>query len=185
VITGWNDPPRRFGPDLPDWVDPAATLHQRVPPHLSYIVSTSNGGDTWNPSSASLFGVVSRIRLNANGTGLELVDYGPSFRYPSEVYAVKWPPGSTRTVYRDPKFAVTDVWLGVDGTAYLAGIVIKGQLRSLIPSKVQVLTSKDLKEWTPIPVDYRAEANSAILAVADDDHLWMATNTGMILKLVR
>jgi hypothetical protein len=50
---------------------------------------------------------------------------------------------------------------------------------------VQVLTSTDLTNWTPIPVDYRAEANSAILAASDDDHLWLATNTGMILKLVR
>jgi hypothetical protein len=34
-------------------------------------------------------------------------------------------------------------------------------------------------------VDYRAEATATILAAAEDDHLWMATDTGMILKLVR
>ena len=185
LITGWNNPPNRYGPDLPDWVDPAVTLHQRVPPHITYTVATYVGAQTWKASAGSLFGVVTRVRLHADGTGLGLIDYGQSFRYPSEVYSIKWPPGTTHTVYRDSKFAVTDIWQASDGTAYLAGIVIKGQLRSLIPTPVQVLTSKDLKDWKPIPVDYRAEATTAILAAAGDDNLWMATNTGMILKLVR
>lgn len=185
LITGWNNPPRRNAPRLPDWVDPEETLRHRETPHLSYTLATTNGGTSWTPGSASLFGMISRVRLNGDGKGLGLAEYGEGFRYPSEVYDITWPPGTTRTIYRDPKFAVSDVWLASDGTAYLAGTVVRGQLRSLIPGRVQVLTSKDLKDWTPIPVDYRAEANSAILAVADDDHMWMATNTGMILKLVR
>jgi hypothetical protein len=32
-------------------------------------------------------------------------------------------------------------------------------------------------------VDYRAFAARAILAVADAAHIWVATDTGMILKL--
>lgn len=185
LITGWNIPPRQFPLTVPDWVDPDASLRQREPPHLSYTLATGNGGGTWTPASGSLFGVVSRIRLGAKGMGLGLIRYGQSFRYPSETYSITWPAGATHTVYRDPKFSVTDIWLASDGTAYLAGTLIRGQLRDLIPSKVQVLTSKDLKTWTPIPVDYRAQAISTIMAGADDDHLWMATNTGMILKLVR
>jgi len=185
LITGWNIPPRRFAPPLPDWVDPAGTLRQRDPPHLSYTLATGDGGGHWTPSAGSLFGTVARVRLGAKGTGLGLIQYGESFRYPSEVYSLTWPVGKSTTVYRDVKFAVSDIWLATDGTAYLAGTQVRGQIRSLIPAKVQVLTSKNLKDWTAIPVDYRAEANSAILAASDDDHLWLATNAGMILKLVR
>jgi hypothetical protein len=36
-----------------------------------------------------------------------------------------------------------------------------------------------------MPVDYRAEATATILAASDDKHLWMATDTGMILALTR
>jgi photosystem II stability/assembly factor-like uncharacterized protein len=185
IITGWNIPPKRFPPRLPDWVDPEGTLRQRESPHLSYTLSTSNGGAAWTPSAGSLFGVVSRIRFGPEGRGIGLVQYGESFRYPSEAYALSWPLGGTKTIYRDPKFAITDIWLASDGTVYLAGIAVRGQMHTVIPSKVQVLTSKDLQNWTPIPVDYRAEAFSTILAGADDEHLWMATNNGMILKLVR
>ena len=85
----------------------------------------------------------------------------------------------------DAKFDVTDIWLASDGTAFLSGTVIRGKLRGVIPDKVQVLTSQDLENWTPIAVDYRAEATATILAASDDDHLWMATDTGMILRLVR
>jgi photosystem II stability/assembly factor-like uncharacterized protein len=185
LITGWNIPPRRFGPDLPDWVDPDSTLHQRDTPHLSYTLATKDGGAKWTPSSSSLFGTIARVRFAPGGKGLGLMQYSETFRYPSEVYSIEWPGGGTRTVYRDPKFAVTDIWLATDGTAYLAGTAVRGQLRSVIPQKVQVLTSKDFENWTPIPVDYRAEATSAILAAAGDENIWMATDTGMILKLVR
>jgi hypothetical protein len=34
-------------------------------------------------------------------------------------------------------------------------------------------------------VDYHAEATAIVLAASDDDHLWMATDTGMILQLAR
>ena len=129
--------------------------------------------------------MVSRVRLGAKGNGLGLLRYGQSFRYPSEVYSITWPAGATHTVYREANFSISDIWLAADGTAYLAGTLIRGQLRNLLPSKVQVLASKDLKTWAAIPVDYRAQAIGTILAAADDDHLWMATDTGMILKLVR
>ena len=33
-------------------------------------------------------------------------------------------------------------------------------------------------------MDYRAVAHSVIIAGPDEQHLWIATDTGMILKLV-
>jgi hypothetical protein len=35
-----------------------------------------------------------------------------------------------------------------------------------------------------MPVDDRAVAHSAIIAGPDESHVWVATDTGMILKLI-
>jgi hypothetical protein len=185
LITGWNIPPKRFAPLAPSWMDPESASRQRDTPHLSFTLTTSDAGVDWSPASASLFGIVARVRFVPEGKGLELMQYSESFRYPSEVYAITWPGGATHTIYRDTKFDVTDVWMSSDGTAYLSGTELRGKLRGVIPDKVQVLTSNDLENWTPMPVDYRAEASATVLAAADDDHLWLATDTGMILKLQR
>lgn len=185
LITGWNIPPRRFEAPLPNWMDPDTALRQRETPHLSFTLTTSDGGGNWAAAAASLFGIIARVRFSPDGKGLELMQYSETFRYPSEVYGIEWPGGKTHTVFRDANLDVTDIWLASDGTAYLSGTAVRGKLRGVIPDKVQVLTSKDFEHWTPIPVDYHAEATATILAASDDDHLWMATDTGMILKLVR
>jgi hypothetical protein len=36
-----------------------------------------------------------------------------------------------------------------------------------------------------MPVDYRVVAQSLVLAGPDSEHLWAATDTGMILQLAR
>ena len=53
-----------------------------------------------------------------------------------------------------------------------------------IPSRLHVLQSADLKQWTEMEVDYRAEARHAVLAVPNGSHAWIATDTGMILRWV-
>ena len=60
---------------------------------------------------------------------------------------------------------------------------MQGKLRDVVPGKVQVLMSKDYIVWNEMPVDYRAEAHRVILAAPDEDDMWMATDTGMILRL--
>jgi hypothetical protein len=47
-----------------------------------------------------------------------------------------------------------------------------------------MLESADLKVWEEMDVDYRAIAQRAILAAPDAQHVWVATDTGMILTLV-
>jgi photosystem II stability/assembly factor-like uncharacterized protein len=182
LITGWNVPPNRY--DLPSWVDPESTLGARQRPHQSYTLATSDGGVNWTAAAKSLYGTIARVRFGPDGKGLGLLQYAEAQRFPSEVYTVEWPSGTSHTVYRDTKFAISDIWLSADGTAYAAGTIVRGKLRNVMPEKLQVLTSKDFETWTPIPVDYRAEANSVMLA-GSGDHVWMATDSGMILKLVR
>ncbi len=183
-IAGLNLPPQRFGPELPEWVDPEAAMDRHRLPHLIYTVITHDGGKTWKSNSASVFGETSQVRFLPDGRGLGLMVYSQDFRYPSEVYRIDWHSGRSSTIYKDPKFAVTDIWLDQDGTAYLAGVQAQAKLRDIVPGKVQVLVSKDYVNWTEQAVDYRASAHRAMLAGAGGD-LWMATDAGMILKLTR
>ena len=53
-----------------------------------------------------------------------------------------------------------------------------------IPGKLKILESRNLKVWEEMDVDYRAVAQSAVIAVADPRHIWVATDTGAILGLV-
>jgi photosystem II stability/assembly factor-like uncharacterized protein len=185
IISGWNAPPRRGGPQFPDWMDPEEAMNRRETPHLSYSLVTRDGGKTWKQNSASLFGDIVRIRFGPEGVGLGLIEYSNAFRFPSEAYRIDWKTGKSETLYRDRRFAISDVWLTPDGTAYLAGTVVAGQIRNVVPGKVQVLRSKDLKSWDEMPVDYKASGNRVYLSVIDDDHMWMATDSGMILKMVK
>jgi hypothetical protein len=184
LISGWNLPPRRYPQQFPDWMDPEEALNRRETPHLSYSLVTNDGGKNWVSHSNSLFGEISRVRVGPAGVGLGLIEYSNGFRYPSEAFKVDWAKGTSATVYRDRRFAISDIWLTPDGMAYLAGTVAAGQVRNVVPGKVQVLRSRDFTTWTELPVDYRATANRATLAVVDGNNMWLATDNGMILKLV-
>jgi hypothetical protein len=166
---------------FPTWLDPEDALNRREMPHLSYTLSTNDGGKTWVSASSSLLGHITRFRLTPDGRGLGLKEYADSFKYPSEVYQIDWKTGKSETVFRDKKYAISDVWFAKDGTAYLAGIEVPGQVRSVMPGRVKVFHSKDLKGWDEMKVDYRASAQRAIFAESGD--LWLATDNGMILKL--
>jgi hypothetical protein len=87
-------------------------------------------------------------------------------------------------VYRDENTQINDVALTTTGTPYLAGHEMVGVVRdNPIPGKLKVLTTTDFVRWTEIPVDFRAEAHRAYLAIAEDRDVWVATDTGMLLKL--
>jgi photosystem II stability/assembly factor-like uncharacterized protein len=182
LVTGWNLPPRPQR--MPDWMDPEAAVSRRDVPHLSYSLVTHDGGKSWKSNASSLFGEVSRVRFGPDGIGLGLIEYANSFRYPAEAYKIDWKTGGSQTVYRDRHFAISDVWLGADGTAYLAGAQMMGQVRGVVPSKVMVIRSRNREytQWEEMPVDYRAVANRVVLAIVDPTHMWMATDGGMILK---
>jgi photosystem II stability/assembly factor-like uncharacterized protein len=182
IITGWNMPQRDNDQRFPDWLDPEEALARRDLPHLSYSLVTNDGGKTWKAESASLFGEIQRVRLTSSGRGLGLMVFSQGFRYPSEVYRIDWKTGKNETIFRDRQFFVSDVWLGDDGAAYLGGAKVVGQMRGIVPGKIQVLRSTDLVSWREMPVDYRAVANQVLFAAAGKS-MWMATDNGMILKL--
>jgi hypothetical protein len=181
IILGSNNPPQ---PERePDWLEPGSAINRRETPHLFLNLQTSDGGKTWNAHAASMFGEITRARFNPPARGLGLLEHLPSFAYPSEVFAIEWPSGGNSIVYRDKNVFISDVWIAPDGAYYLAGVELASRLREVIPQKVKVLVSRDLKDWSAMDVDYRAAANRVIMAGAGKD-LWLATNNGMILKLV-
>jgi hypothetical protein len=81
---------------------------------------------------------------------------------------------------------VTDVLVFEGSPGYLAAIEPPGAVRNLpIPGKLKILQSSDLSNWTEMPVDYRAEGQRAVFAAASAGDIWVGTDAGMILKLVR
>ena len=139
IIFGFNQPAMRWGAKFPAWMDPEDALSRRETPHLLYTMVTHDAGQTWRSGSTSLFGQVTRARFSANGPGLGLIEYGDSATYPSEVYKLDWTTGKNQTIFRDKRYAITDVWLTKDGTSYLAGVEMAGQVRSIVPGQYQSL----------------------------------------------
>jgi len=187
LITGWSRPPRRDEQRrLPDWMEPERAARRREWPTLSILVDTRDGGESWRPSVTSMFGQITRVRLTPDGRGLGLVEFSHSFDWFSEVFRLDWRTGNSERCFRRADRDVTDVALITDGPGYLAAIEPQGsKVRLPIPGKLKVLRSRDLANWEEMEVDYRAFARRAVLAVAAPEQVWLATDTGMILKLVR
>jgi hypothetical protein len=183
IISGWNIPPRRGGPD---WMEPENAAKRQQVPHYSVLLETIDGGKKWIKSEASVFGEITRLSLTPQGTGLGLVEFKDMFEYPSDVEKINMHTGASERTFHAKDRAITDVRLFAgSNTAIIAGYETSGVVvRSPIPGKVKVLTSKDLENWTEMAVDYRAVAHAAIIAGPDDKNVWIATDTGMILKLV-
>jgi len=185
IVSGWSEPPKKDADPLPDWMEPDKAVRNVETPHLSITMQTRDAGRKWSVDTTSMFGRVTRIRFGPFGMGLALIEFAHSFAWPSEVYRINSYNGESERAYRDKNRAITDAWVGPSGGGYLAGIEVPGELHSAsLPGKVKILRSADLNRWTEMAVDYRAVASRVTLALVDDNNVWAATDTGMILKLV-
>jgi photosystem II stability/assembly factor-like uncharacterized protein len=184
VIAGGSQPPRReegFRGAVPAWMDPERASKRKQVPTLTLLAQTRDGGATWETSTAPLFGLVSSLRY-AGLDGLIVMGFNESFQWPSEVYRMS--DGSPTRVFRDKSPRITDAALYKGPHIFLAGVEPTGKMNTAaIPGKVKVLQSDDFEAWTDMPVSYKAVARSVIMAGPDQDHLWIATDTGMILHL--
>ena len=184
TVTGWSRPPRQNDSRFPDWMMPQQARLRGEFPTLSVLVETRDGGKTWQPQVTSMFGEITRVRMQTTGLGLALIEFVDWFRFPSEVYRLDLRTGGSERCFRFKDRSVTDIALPLGGPALLASVDVLGELRhSPIPSKVRVYRSYDLLHWSEMNVDYRAVATRATLAAADPEHVWLATDTGMILQL--
>ena len=135
-------------------------------------------------TTAPLMGNLMSVKMAGN-IGLAVFGFEESFTWPSEVYKLDMNVNKSSRVFREMNRRVLDCAM-FPGRAYLAAVEPPGKLNSLpIPGKVKILTSLDFETWTEMDVDYKAVARSLVLAGPDADHQWAATDTGMILHLVR
>lgn len=194
IIAGWSMPAR---PPAATGSEAGAGPSETAPqiPTYSVMLQTVDAGQTWKKSDASLFGQITRISMAPQGTALGLIEFRDRFDYPSEVYSIDLHTGTSERSFRATDRAITDVRLfrGLS-TGVIAGYETTGPGdaaggtvnvgRGLVPGKLKVLISEDLKQWEEMTVDAHAVAHRAILSGPDPDHLWIATDTGMILRLV-
>ncbi|MCL6546282.1 MAG: hypothetical protein K6T61_13715 [Bryobacteraceae bacterium] len=188
IIVGHSTPPApsprglRRTPSLPDPIQPGAPRRER--PHLMIALQTSNGGDTWKASTTSVFGSVRRIAFLPDGHALLLFQFLGDFSLPSEIHRMPALKDSSSRVFARADRAVADLAVTAHGTVMLAAIEPPGTRHwGPIPGKLKVLRSSDLKDWREMEVDYRAVAREAVLAFLDENHAWIGTDTGMILRL--
>src|SRR5579863_3041097 len=176
IITGWNQPQGTAKGRLPEWMNPSANRFRRETPHVSVFLQTRDGGKTWDPTTGSLFGHVSCVRLSPAGFGLGVIEFTESFDWPSEVFRIDWTTGKSERVFRSQHRLITDVAIPPAGPSYLAGIEKLDKLSdSPVPGKVKVYLSDDLANWTEMDVDYKATAHRAMLSAVDDHNIWLAT----------
>jgi hypothetical protein len=184
LIVGGATPPRRDDDRLPSWMEPEVAVRRRQVPSLTLLLQTLDGGAKWLHSTAPLFGIVTGLRL-AGDDGLAVMGFNESFEWPSEVERIDLTSGKSTRVFREKNRRVLDSALFPGPRAFLAAVEPTGRLNSSpIPGKVKILTSTNFTDWSEMDVDYKAVARSLILAGPDADHLWCATDTGMILHLV-
>jgi len=182
IITGWNQPPSKSG--LPEWMSPTEQRSRRETPRVSIFLQTKDGGKTWDASTGSLFGHVTCVRLSLSGYGLGVIEFSDSFDWPSEVFRIDWNTGTSDRVFREKNQLITDVALPPSSPAYIAGFEKQDRLTdSPVPGKLKVWRSEDLANWQPMEVDYRATAHKAMISAVDAGNIWVATDTGTILKL--
>lgn len=184
IITGWNPPQRDSPMGVPSWMNPNESRFRRETPQVSIFLQTHEGGKTWDASTGSLFGHVTCVRLSLAGFGLGVIEFSESFEWPSEVFRIDWTTGKSRRVFRQQNRLITDVALPPTGPAYLAGMEKLDRLsESPVPGKLKVWRSDDHTNWQEMEVDYRATAHRAMISALDDRNIWIATDTGMILKV--
>ncbi len=170
---------------LPIWLNPSLARYQSERQGKVGVLETLDGGKNWQASTISLIGKLTRLRLAPDGLAIILVEYKDYFALPASVYRTRLTKNGPQVVFEERDRAVTDVALLPDGTELIASIETPGSSNQVpIPGKLKMLRSTNWKVWEEMGTDYRAVAQRAVLAVADERHVWVATDTGMILNLV-
>ena len=181
-ILGYAGRPRNDR--APDWLDPARAQFRKQAPRTTITLETRDGGKSWQGATAQSLAELTRLKVGQRGSGLGLWEFREFAEFPTEVYRVNLDNYQKTNVYAQSDRVVTDIAYFPDGDAFLATVEHPGKLKDVpIPGKLKILRSSSLSTWLDMDVDYRAVAERAILAGPDAQHLWVATDTGMILKL--
>jgi photosystem II stability/assembly factor-like uncharacterized protein len=150
------------------------------------VLETLDAGKKWAAGAIPLNGELAQLKVSSQGFVVSLILYSDP-KYPAGSALFQTPLGSPngRMIFAERERAATDVALLNGGGAAIAAIEPPGNAaQAPIPGKLKMLQSDDLKVWREMNVDYRAVAQRAVIASADAHNIWVATDTGAILKLV-
>jgi hypothetical protein len=179
---------RVIGPDsdrLPLWMDPRQGARRLERKSIVVGLETFDGGKVWKSTTAGAYGNLAEMKLLSNGAALVLFQYKDTYRVPSDLLKVKVGLKSPESVFSEHDRAVTDLLVLPGSDTFVASVAPPGNSNQVpIPGKLKILRSNNLKVWVEMDADYRAVAQRAVLAAADAHHIWVATDTGMILNLV-
>lgn len=181
IIGSWALP--HSASELPEWMAPERTRYRHESPSLTIILETINGSKNWKVLSRSMEGMLTRFRYGGLNYALALFEYPSSSLVATEVWRMDLNGSKNTTVYSDPGRAVRDFAVLPGGDVILAAVQRQGKANALpIPGKLKMMHSGSLKTWIDMDVDYRAVATRTTIAAADAKNVWVATDTGMILK---
>jgi len=167
----------------PVWLVPNAEHVRKQKQSEMFLLETSDGGKTWKSSTNSVVGSITELRFLSD-EALALVEYHDIYQLPSAVLKMKLGAPDSQVIFGERDRAVSDVAVLPGGGALIASVQPPGNTNQVpIPGKLKILRSENLKLWEEMVVDFRAEAQRAIIAAPDSKHAWVATDTGMILAL--
>jgi hypothetical protein len=165
------------------------TEHQPVKQHV-IALETLDGGKKWITGSIPLEAGLGRLRISKLGFALVLAVYTDArSKLASAVFQTPLAKLNPRLIFGQRDRAVTDVGVLDDGGGIVVAVEPPGNSPHVpVPGKLKILESPDLTlgqepMWQEMDVDYRAVAQVAVVAVADANHIWVATDTGAILGL--
>jgi photosystem II stability/assembly factor-like uncharacterized protein len=177
-------PARQRGAQYPVWMTPNAERSRRQKESPVFMLQTLDAGKTWKFDTSVLVGDISALSFTKDSHVLALVEYHDLFTLPSAVMRVKLGTPGTETIFGQKDRAVRDLAVMDDGSVLIAAVEPPGSTNQVpVPGKLKLLRSDDLKTWHEMNVDYRADAQRVTIAAHDARHVWIATDTGMILAL--
>ncbi|MDQ6758406.1 MAG: YCF48-related protein [Acidobacteriota bacterium] len=170
---------------IPAWMDPANERRRFMKRSTTILLLTRNSGKDWESINRSSNGYPTRIHLAGADLGFALFEF-PGSDSPSSLFKLDLKTQQVSPVFQDKGRVARDFTILPGGDIWLAAVELAGKSSQVpIPGKLKMLHSRTLESWPDIPVDYRAVANRPVISAADATHIWVATDTGMILKLIQ
>ena len=169
---------------IPAWMDPAGERRRFVQRSTTIFLSTRDGGKNWEIVKGIGDGYPTRLHITGEDVAYVLFEF-PSSENPSSLFKFDLKTHVGTPVFQEKGRVVRDFTILPGGETWLASIELPGKSSQIpIPGKLKMLHSRSMQAWLEVPVDYRAVATRPVIAAADGTHVWVATDTGMILKLV-
>lgn len=167
-----------------EWMEMDVTKRPKLP-ISAVLTETMNGGASWTANEAQVRGRLIRLEFLDKHTVLALVEFLSGGDVPSELFKIDLASRASAPTFHQANRIGRDMAILPDGEVVIAAVEKMGKSNEIpIPGKLSIMHSTSLSTWLSENLDYRAVARKPILAAADANNVWLATDTGMILKRV-